>query len=430
MITCRGKALILMVCTVLLLINARAEAQVRGEISRPGSVLVPVSVPGLEWGGGETRPAAAARFNKLLAEDLRRSGIFNVVDPPRGLGLPSSDGYGGWSAAGVLGVVGGSYTGTPGGITVEVRFFDVAAGRSLGGRRLNGSVDAVSAMAHQVADGVMEIVTGREGPFHSWIAFVSDREEHFRELYVYSFDGAVSRLTAHRSITMAPAWNRDATRIAFTSFKSGKPVLYGYDLSSGNDSRLAHRHGVNVGAAWAPQGLSLLFSREVEGNSDLYILDLGSERTRRLTRHWGIDVDPAWSPDGRSVAFCSSRGGTPQVYVMKKDGSDMRRVTFEGSYNCSPAWSPDGRHLAWTGRVGRYFQVLAMPAAGGKPRQLTFEGENEDPSWSPDSRFLVFSSKRAGDRDLYMVHAARGIITRLTSGHGDDAAPTWSGRLR
>ncbi|MFQ5479119.1 MAG: Tol-Pal system beta propeller repeat protein TolB, partial [Candidatus Binatia bacterium] len=377
-----------------------------------------------------------AEFTRVLMADLQRSGIFRVLDPAAYIEDPQKSGtiredinFGSWAAIGALGLVRGSYRGTPGGMTIEVRFFDVAAGSSLGGNKLSGKTSSAGAMAHRTADEIMKFVTGKAGPFDSWISFVSNRDSRFREIYIYSFDGRVEALTAHRSITMAPAWSPDAESLLFTSFKDGHPALYSYDLASGSDRRLAYRHGVNVGGAWSPGGQSVLFSRAVDGNTDVYSLSLASRRVTRLTSHWGIDVDPAWSPDGKRIAFCSSRSGSPQIYVMSARGESPRRISFQGRYNCTPAWSSDGRSLAWTGRVDGRFQIFTKLLDGGSPRQLTFEGENEHPTWSPDSRFIAFSGRRGSKRSIYMVGVLTGIITQLTVGPGDDTSPNWSAGL-
>ncbi len=416
---------------------AGARAQVRGEIVGPGATRMPIAVPELKALGGFDRAAEARRFIGILRRDLELSGLFRVIDPSAYIEDPQQAGltidtvrFDDWAAIGAKGLVSGGYTGTANGLVVEMRFFDVAARTSSGGRRLTGDVRNVARLAHRMADAVLEYVTGVPGPFDSRIAFVSNRDGHVREVYMMTLDGRVERVTRHNSITMAPSWHPSGTSLLFTSFRGGKPVLYSLDLRSGFDSRIASKLGVNVGGAWSPDGTRILLAREEDGNTDIYMLDPVARTSRRLTTHWGIDSDPSWSPDGSRIVFCSSRSGSPQVYTMRLGDLEPRRLTFQGNYNCAPVWSPDGRWIAYAGQVRGVFQIFVIPSEGGPARQLTVSGSSEDPTWSPDSRYLAFAGRRGGRSKIYMIDAEGRWEHALTDGPSDDSSPSWSGRLR
>ncbi len=427
----------IMAALVVMMLPGVADAQVRGEILGPGATKIPIAVPRLKWLGGARIDRAADVFVRVLAADLEMSGIFHVINPAAYIEDPQRSGitrdeinFESWQAIGALGLARGAYQGTPAGITIESRFFDVADRSSTGGSRFRGRLDEVPSMAHRMADTVMEFVTGRKGPFSSKIAFISDRAERFRDVYTFGFDGEINRITNHRSITMAPGWHPDGKSLVFTSFKGGRPGLYTFDLRTGADIRVATRFGVNVGGTFSPDGGTLLLSREVAGNTDVYSINVEKQQITPVTSHWGIDVDPSWSPDGRRVAFCSSRSGSPQIYTMTPAGKDISRLTFEGNYNCSPVWSPDGRTIAYAGRANSGgHQIFTIPAAGGDPRQLTDTASNEDPTWSPDSRYIAFARRSGSATKLFMVDALSGRwVQQLTHGSSDDKAPSWSPR--
>jgi TolB protein len=417
-------------------VPVRAHAQVRGEIVGPGATRMPIAVPDLRSMGGYERSAEAAEFIRVLRSDLELSGLFRVIDPAAYIQDPSQIGttlesinFDSWAAIGAKALVSGTYSGTAAGLAVEVRYFDITDPSSRGGKRLSGDTGSVKRLSHRMADAVLEYATGTPGPFDSKIAFVSNREGRFREIYAMTLDGATMRATRHNAITMAPSWNPQARSILFTSFKGGAPALYSVDVTTGFDSRIAGKLGVNVGGMWSPDGSRILLAREEDGNTDIYLLDPASQQQRRLTSHWGIDSDPSWSPDGSRFAFCSSRAGSPQVYIQSVSGGEAQRVTFDGEYNCAPNWSPDGKWIAYAGRRSGLFQIFVIPAAGGPATQLTASGSNEDPSWAPDSRYLAFAGKRGSVRKIYMIDRTGKWEHPLTDGPSDDSSPSWSRRL-
>lgn len=410
-------------------------APLRATISGPGQMRVPIAVAPLAPLSAAD-PSLESEFGRVLAGDLEISGLFRVIDPsayidgvPPGPLGPQGVNFLNWRQIGAHGLLLGRYERSGGELMVEVAFFDVPGGTMLGGKRFRGPQAEVARMAHRTADVILEFTTGILGPFDSRIAFVSNRGGYAKEIHTFTFDGAITKITNHRTVTMAPAWANDSQSILFTSFRGGQPSLYSVNLSSRVETKLAGKMGLNVGGAWRPGGGSLALAREEGGNTDIYLLDFGSQNQQRLTDHWGIDVDPTWSPDGSRMAFCSSRGGTPQVYTMDPSTKEASRITFGGSYNCSPVWSPDGRWIAYSGRVGRDFHVFVVPATGGEARQLTFSGSNEDPSWAPDSRFIVFSREQGGDSKLFLVDITGRWERQLTTGSGDDTSPSWSKRL-
>lgn len=410
-------------------------APLRAEINSPGMAKVPIALVPLAP-MADSDPALEAQFGKVLAGDLEISGMFRVLDPasyidqvPPGPLSPESINFLNWRTIGAHGLLMGRYERTGDELVVEVAFFDVPGRAMLGGRRFRGPRSDVARMAHRAADAVLEFTTGIKGPFDSRLAFVSNRGGYAKEVYTYTFDGDVRKVTNHKTVTMAPSWSVDSSSIVFTSFRGGQPSLYSVALGSGAESKLAGKMGLNIGGAWRPDGASLAVAREEGGNTDIYLLNFASKDQERLTDHWGIDVDPSWSPDGKSLAFCSSRGGSPQVYTMDPSSKRAARVTFSGSYNCAPVWSPDGRWLAYSGRIGRDFHVFIVPAGGGDGRQLTFTGSNEDPTWSPDSRFLAFSREQGGERKIFLVDLTGRWEQQLTTGKGDDSSPSWSRRL-
>jgi TolB protein len=405
------------------------------DIEQPGQNRVPIALVPLAPLTSQD-PQLENQFGRVLGGDLDFSGMFRIIPTETYIqGVPEGElsaervNFLSWQTVGAHYVLMGRYDRVGSDLMVEVALFDVPGRRMLGGKRFRGPAGDVPRMAHRTADSVLEFTTGILGPFDSRLAFVSNRGGFPKEIHTFTFDGAISRITNHRTVTMAPSWSPDGGSIVFTSFKGGAPTLNSIDIRSKAEKKLATKMGLNVGGAWRPDGRSLAVAREEGGNTDIYLLHFGTEQQDRLTDHWGIDVDPSWSPDGSRMAFCSSRGGSPQVYTMSPGSKSAQRVSFQGSYNCAPVWSPDGKWIAYSGRVGRDFHVFVVPAGGGESRQITFRGSNEDPTWSPDSRFLAVSRDDGGERKLYFISLTGRWERQLTTGKGDDSSPSWSKRL-
>jgi TolB protein len=405
------------------------------EIQKPGQNRVPIALVPLAPISADD-PKLQNDFGRVLGGDLDFSGMFRIIPSEAYIqGVPEGElsaervNFQSWLTVGAHYVMMGRYERAGADLMVEVALFDVPGRKMLGGKRFRGPASDVPRMAHRTADAILEFTTGILGPFDSRIGFVSNRGGFAKEIHTFTFDGAVNKITNHRTVTMAPSWSPDSNSIVFTSFKGGAPSLNSIEIRSKAEKKLATRMGLNVGGSWRPDGRSLAVAREEGGNTDIYLLHFGTEQQDRLTDHWGIDVDPSWSPDGSRLAFCSSRGGSPQVYTMAPGSKQAQRVTFGGSYNCAPTWSPDGKWIAYSGRVGRDFHVFVVPAGGGEARQLTFSGSNEDPTWAPDSRFLAVSREQGGERKLFLISLTGRWERQLTTGKGDDSSPSWSKRL-
>ena len=67
-----------------------------------------------------------------------------------------------------------------------------------------------------------------------------------------------------------------------------------------------------------------------------------------------------------------------------------------------------------------------MPIGGGTPTQVTPVGPSYLHGWSPDGRLLAFTWQRGGDYDVYVVPAAGGPETRLTTSPGLDDGPEFT----
>ena len=384
---------LLTLCGLLAGAPSVGKAQIRLEITGEGGRQVPIAIVPLYKLGGESDRQAGEIFADVLGRDLDLSGYFRVSD-----GSVDEGGFSGiqledinfqlWSSLGILVLIKGGFVLDGDSLMVEVRLFDVAQRKQLGGKRYRGERQDLRRMAHRFADEIMLMLTGERGPFDSRIAFVSTRGGgRVKELYVADAAGEqIKAITQDKTLNLLPNWDPTASKLTYCSYKRGGPYPYMVDLRTGTQLRLVSTPGYSCGR-WSPDGSLLAVSLEQDGNSDLFLLSPDGRIIKRLTERAGINISPSWSPDGRQLVFCSSRGGQPQIYVTDVDSGRTRRLTFQGSYNTSPAWSPKGDLIAYTNRT-RGFRIMTIPVQGGEPREIA---PGEDPSWSPDGRYVVFS---------------------------------------
>jgi TolB protein len=316
-------------------------------------------------------------------------------------------------------------------LILEARIYDLKSGQSIVGKRYRGGVELARRIAHTFADEVVLYFTGKRGIALTSIAFTSDRDGS-KEIYLMDYDGRNQRrITAHKSISMSPAWSPIGDRVAYVSFFSGTPGIYFVDLASGAKRPVITSGSFNTAPSVSPDGSRVAFSRSIEGQAEIFVSDAGGGGLRRLTHSNGIDTNPAWGPNGREIAFTSSRAGSPQVYVMDAEGANARRISFDGSYNDGAAWSPDGTLLAYASRRGpNDFEIAVTNLVTLETRLLTGgTGSKETPSFSPDGRRLVFHLSTGRLSQLYAVDVDGTHLTQLTYS-GRNMSPDWSGYPR
>lgn len=376
---------------------------------------------------------AADTLDQVVRADLLDSGLFEIQGPAAlrvvTLSGDKARDYEQYRSLGNEMLLSGKLSRQGERIVLEGRLIDLSGGDSILGKRYRGSFTSARRIAHTFADEVVRFLTGKPGLGLTRIAFVSDRTEKGRkEIFFMDWDGAnLRRMTAHRSTSLSPAWSRDGSGFAYTSFVGGFPGIYWADAKTGAKQALVTDGNFNATPTLSPDGKRIAFGRDTDGNIDVFVADRSGAQRRRLTDSRAIDTNPAWSPQGGSIAFTSSRGGSPQIYTMDPEGANVRRVSSQGSYNDNAAWSPDGTRIAYSSRQKGRFQIAVTDVVTLETRLLTTgPGNHEDPTFSPDGRRIVFVQQRGSSKQIWVIDAETGGGLRQLTRKGNNESPSWS----
>ena len=164
------------------------------------------------------------------------------------------------------------------------------------------------------------------------------------------------------------------------------------------------------GAQW------LAFSAKRADTYDIFAMRDDGTCPTQVTSGAGDDLFVTWSPAG-TLAYMSARSGRMQVYVRDFTTGAERLLDVGDLTATSPAFSPDGRTVAFEGYapgVTSVSDVYVVPAAGGTPTKVTTSQRySAGPAWSPDGSTLYFVSNRSAGYNVWKVPAAGGAETMI-----------------
>ncbi len=168
------------------------------------------------------------------------------------------------------------------------------------------------------------------------------------DIYKISLKGdIVARLTKGPAgaINVEPALSPDGSKIAFSSERGGKPMIYVMNSDGSNVKRLTFKGNLNSSPAWSPDGRKIAFAGQDQNNFDIYVMDADGGNLKRVTSAEKANgkpahnEDPSFSPDSRYLVYTSNRTGKNQVYISTVDGTEERRVTNDSKNYYRPKWS-------------------------------------------------------------------------------------------
>ncbi len=286
-------------------------------------------------------------------------------------------------------------------------------------------------VAHEFAADILGQF-GFQSLLGSKIYFVSDRTGA-KEIWEMDYDGSHQRqITRYGSVSTFPAVSPDGTKIIFTTYATGLPMLYVHSLETGRRLPFYNQEAsMNATAEFTPDGKKIVFSSTAAGRyAQIYICNVDGSGLERITHSGSIDVEPTVNPKtGTELVFVSGRSGLPQIYKMNLNGTNVVRLTDGEGEAVNPSWHPDGQHIAfsWTkGYDPGNYNVFIMDVATREYVQLTHgAGRNENPGWAPDGRHLVFSSNRSGSTQIWTMLGDGTQLRQLTT-RGNNEKPVWS----
>lgn len=383
--------------------------------------------------GGE---AQGAQISAVVTDDLERSGLFRPLDPasfrqqPDVGAVPSFDAWKAIAAQALL--VGSVSTGADGRLNVDFRLWDVYAGDQLVGTRLTATPDSWRTIAHQIADAVYEKLTGEKGYFDTRVVFVAEsgpKTHKVTRLAIMDQDGAnPSYLTDGSAMVFAPRFSAKRQEITYMVLRPTGSSIYLKNLDTGREEVLGHFPNMTMSMAprFSPDDSRVAFAAESGGATNIYVMNLANQSVKRLTYGLAVDTSPSFSPDGGQIVFNSDRGGSPQLYVMSADGSNVHRISFGPGRYTAPVWSPDGKLIAFVKQQGQTFSIGVMAPDGGGERILTTSYFADEPTWAPNGRVIMFERKMGDGASRLWTVDVTGHIQKEAPYPVSGSDPAWS----
>ena len=305
------------------------------------------------------------------------------------------------------------------------------------------------------------------------IAFVSRIEGGSSWLWIRTLDSEEVRKVEGSEGATNPFWSPDGQDLAF--FAAGKLKR---TSAAGGPVQNICTSMVGLGGAWSPTGeiifnpvnRSALARVAATGGTPMPFTQL-SEARKENSHRW-----PSFLPDGRHFLFTarSSLKEDTAVYVGSLDSKEVKRVLteqsqaiFSGGYllfgregnllaqrfdldklevsgKPSPvtgnidfhasgaftffAASPNGRALTYSQPSSNAMQLTWLNRKGAKIETIGPPEGLSEFALSPNGRRLALTRTDAdsGNRDLWLMELATGVLTRFTSNPANDWRPIWS----
>lgn len=206
-----------------------------------------------------------------------------------------------------------------------------------------------------IASDKRTIISSRQG-MNSGASFDPDNKHLYLtisqgtspDIYKITQNGdMVTRLTTgpNGAMNVEPVISPDGSKVAFSSDRSGRTMIFVMDANGSNVKRLTHAGQFNASPAWSPDGKKIAFAGFEKDHFDVFVMNADGTGMIRLTKatkpngKMANNEDPSFSPDGRFVVYTSDRTGKNQIYISTVDGAEERRVTTDSSNYFKPRWS-------------------------------------------------------------------------------------------
>jgi hypothetical protein len=129
---------------------------------------------------------------------------------------------------------------------------------------------------------------------------------------------------------------------------------------------------------------------------------------------------PDWSPASDRIVF-----GQSGIAVINADGNGFHNLTTAAS-DSNPKWSPDGRQILFSSRRDGNDEIYVMNTDGSGQTNLTNNPAADSHAiWSPDGRKIAFESNRDGATHIFVMNSNGSALVRVANDLGGDSLADW-----
>jgi len=198
----------------------------------------------------------------------------------------------------------------------------------------------------------------------------------------------------------------DGRFLSFTNWETGDVAIR--DLTTGQNRRITDNRKPYEDiepSVPSPDSKSIAYAWYINGSFDLYVVGIDGSKPRVLnTPGNGVlhHIPLAWSPDSRQLLaeFVKTDGSRDMMLVTVADGSAKLLKSIGKDISPGGEFSPDGRYIAWSTKEGiSLFELKTGTESLLIPDQLN----HSVLGWSPDGKYVMFSSKRSGSSDAWLI---------------------------
>ncbi len=390
------------------------------------------------------RAKDAAMMREVVEKDLKSTGLFRIVNHdafPEYVGMFDVPNFKSWQAIKTQVLVQAKLSEQSDDVyKLEFFVWDINGKEQIEAQSLVATRKSARRLAHIMADAIYERLTGEIGYFDTQIVFIAETGPiHDREkrMAIMDQDGYNMRYLSEKdSFVMSPHFSPNMQTVVFLSYYNDDPMVWTFDLSTGEQRRLGQFGGMSFAPRFSPDGKKVALSLVKNGITHIYEYDIDEKKLRQLTFGNSINTSPSYSPDGKKMAFNSDRTGRQQIHILDLESGEQKRITYGAGRYATPAWSPDGQFIAFTKIADDTFYIGIMDPRGKNEKILAGGWYMEAPSWAPGSRRLVYYETEKDEDDIERISHIRSVDITGQNIYDielpDDingVEPTWSPRL-